>query len=204
MPAAVQRPPLTPDQQKLVESCINLAKHHAIRWAMYLRGRDKHTIYDELYSAALMGLCIAATKFRPELGFRFTTYGTCWIKQSIARQIDHFHPLGSKLARKVKWEAKYRIGSADDDYNPPARPLKDATRNGPEVDMILKCIPEPRTRDMLKLHVLDGYTFATLGVLFGVSRARAQQLVSRELYRLRLLERVRDIREEVQGEAIVG
>lgn len=46
--------------------------------------------YDDIVQEGFIGLMKAASKYDPELGYRFTTYATWWIKQSIQRSItDH-------------------------------------------------------------------------------------------------------------------
>jgi len=43
----------------------------------------------DLIQEGNLGLMRAAEKFDPELGYKFCTYGSCWIRQFIARAIDN-------------------------------------------------------------------------------------------------------------------
>ena len=43
--------------------------------------------FEDLEQAGMIGLLAAAERFRPELGYRFSTYAMWWIRQSITRAI---------------------------------------------------------------------------------------------------------------------
>lgn len=71
-------------KQKLVE--------HNMRYVLTIANRytTSGLNYDDLVQEGCIGLMKAAEKYDPELGYRFTTYATFWIKQSIQRAImDH-------------------------------------------------------------------------------------------------------------------
>jgi RNA polymerase nonessential primary-like sigma factor len=101
-----QSPLLTPDQeralsrrvvqgdfearQKMIEHnlrlVVNIAKHYINRGMTLL----------DLIEEGNIGLMHALEKFDPERGFRFSTYATWWIRQSIERSImnqSRTHPL---------------------------------------------------------------------------------------------------------------
>lgn len=44
-------------------------------------------LWDELYQAACEGVVIAAKKFNPDLGYRFSTYAACYIRKHIAQHL---------------------------------------------------------------------------------------------------------------------
>lgn len=57
-------------------------------WSIAKKWRTAETPglgFDDLFQEGCLGLIRAAEKFRPELGYRFSTYATWWIKQSISR-----------------------------------------------------------------------------------------------------------------------
>lgn len=70
-------------RQKLVESnmrlVINIAKSY----------RSRSIPLEDLIQEGAIGLMQAAERFDPEKGFRFSTYATHWIRQSIGRAIDN-------------------------------------------------------------------------------------------------------------------
>jgi RNA polymerase primary sigma factor len=70
-------------RQKLVEAnmrlVINIAKSY----------RNRTIPLEDLIQEGAIGLMQAAERFDPEKGFRFSTYATHWIRQSIGRAIDN-------------------------------------------------------------------------------------------------------------------
>jgi RNA polymerase primary sigma factor len=54
---------------------------------------------EDLIAEGNMGLMIAVRRFDPEMGYRFTTYASYWIRQSIVRQVeDQSRPVRVPLA----------------------------------------------------------------------------------------------------------
>lgn len=70
-------------KQRLVESnmrlVINIAKAY----------RSKAIPIEDLIQEGAIGLMHAVERFDPEKGFRFSTYATHWIRQSISRALDN-------------------------------------------------------------------------------------------------------------------
>lgn len=70
-------------RQRLIESnmrlVINIAKTY----------RNRTIQLEDLIQEGAIGLMQAAERFDPEKGFRFSTYATHWIRQSIGRAIDN-------------------------------------------------------------------------------------------------------------------
>jgi RNA polymerase primary sigma factor len=70
-------------KQRLIESnmrlVINIAKAYRIR----------NIPLEDLIQEGAIGLMQAADRFDPDKGFRFSTYATHWIRQSIGRAIDN-------------------------------------------------------------------------------------------------------------------
>jgi len=68
-------------RQKMIEHnlrlVVNIAKHYANRGVAFL----------DLIEEGNLGLIHAIEKFDPERGFRFSTYATWWVRQSIERAI---------------------------------------------------------------------------------------------------------------------
>jgi RNA polymerase primary sigma factor len=72
-----------PAKQRLIESnmrlVINIAKTY----------RNRAIPLEDLIQEGAIGLMQAAERFDPDKGFRFSTYATHWIRQSIGRAIDN-------------------------------------------------------------------------------------------------------------------
>ena len=86
------------------------------------RGIPEH----DLVSEGTFGLLRACEKYDPERGFRFSTYSTWWIKQSITRAIteksrvvrvpSHIHEVVMKLVKiEKKFIEKYNRKPSDDE-----------------------------------------------------------------------------------------
>lgn len=70
-------------RQRLIESnmrlVINIAKSY----------RSRAVPLEDLIQEGAIGLMLAIERFDPDKGFRFSTYATHWIRQSIGRAIDN-------------------------------------------------------------------------------------------------------------------
>lgn len=73
-------PPLTAAQQQLAAQYVPLAKDLARRFA---RQPHRYVDRDDLDSAALLGLVLAAQAFRPADGWQFTTYASTKIQGAL-------------------------------------------------------------------------------------------------------------------------
>lgn len=83
------------------------------------RYQNRGMAFQDLAQEGILGLTRACEKFDPERGFRFSTYATWWIKQSIMRAIAdqgrtirlpvHIHDQLSAV-RKAERELKYSLG----------------------------------------------------------------------------------------------
>lgn len=70
-------------KKRLVEAnmrlVVNIAKNY----------RNRSIPFEDLVQEGAIGLMNAVDRFDPERGFRFSTYATHWIKQTIGRALDH-------------------------------------------------------------------------------------------------------------------
>lgn len=94
-----QYPKLTKVQQKLVEEHLWVAGRLAHSARTLTGGFTGCYTKEDLESVALFALCVAATRYKPELGWKFSTYAwtTCrgWIQHALR---DH-----SRLVRIPRW-----------------------------------------------------------------------------------------------------
>jgi RNA polymerase sigma factor (sigma-70 family) len=108
----------------LTESNIRLVVSIAKRY------QRRGLAFQDLTQEGIMGLTKACEKFDPERGFRFSTYATWWIKQSIMRAIAdqgrtirlpvHIHDQVASL-RKAQRELKAELGKDPTDKELAAR-----------------------------------------------------------------------------------
>ncbi len=99
---------MTPYHSNLIESHIWL-----VDW--YLKGRRRD---EDARQCGFIGLCEAAKRFKPELGFAFSTYASFWVRREISRHRTH---LG-------KWS---NISTVDEIY------IEGSTCMQPAIDLML-------------------------------------------------------------------
>jgi len=96
-------------------------KRMAHKYAVHCKG-DRHENFGELYQAGMIGLLRARPRFRPELGFRFATYASWWIRsemQEYAMRNWSIVRTGTTAAQKLLFfklrhlRAKYDDGLGD-------------------------------------------------------------------------------------------
>ena len=97
-------PPLTKAQQKLVEEHMWIAGRLAHSARRLTGGFTGCYTKDDLEGVAFLALCVAATRFQPELGWKFSTFawGTArgWIQHALR---DH-----SRIVKVPRWIAGVR------------------------------------------------------------------------------------------------
>ena len=80
--------------RRLVADNLNLVRAEARRQAAKWAGEEPAGVEEELrrdmVQAGMVGLRRAAEKFRPELGYKFSTYATWWVKQSVTRAVADY------------------------------------------------------------------------------------------------------------------
>ena len=64
----------------------DLVQSHVWLVDWYLRGRRRD---EDARQCGMVGLCEAALRFKPELGFAFSTYAAFWVRREVSRHRDH-------------------------------------------------------------------------------------------------------------------
>ena len=162
---------LTSDQQKLAADNIRLAYKFAKKNSPP-GGMDQ----DEWVSECLHRLCLAARTYKPELGWRFSTYavrclrtGWCSVQTHNTRGMRDY-----RLRRTIG-----ELATNIPDYSEP-RTCPDEVRA--QLDGLLSTLPE-RERLVLKSRAQEK-TLTEIGKELGITRERVRQIQERGISRL--------------------
>ena len=190
-------------RQRMIESNLRLVVKIARRYMN--RGLPLLDLIEE----GNLGLIHAVKKFDPERGFRFSTYATWWIRQTIERaimnqtrtirlpihvvkEIERMKGLNERVC-----SANAPVGQdgerslldtiPDDDHHEPSLQLQGEDLNS-AVEKWLDCLSEKQRAVVERRFGIHGFERATLeqvGAEIGVTRERVRQIQMDALARLR-------------------
>lgn len=189
----------------MITDHLTFAERGASRYFRLYRWRFER---DEFVSAAYTGLVVAARKFDPDRGCKFTTYAFNWIEQHLKRMamIERrqtgwaYRPTRAEAAagahgmvRVVKIAQWPAVVGKDGDVEPfdvpsDADSVEDQVIRDSEQarqrQAILATARTPRVRRMLAAY-LDGRTMQEIADQAGLTRSRVQQILAPALERAR-------------------
>ena len=179
----------------LVEANMNLVRKEARRQAKKWAGDEPSDVREELFrelvQAGVVGLQRAADGFRPELGYRFSTYAMPWIRKTVGAEARDWRESYTHASLDAPvgedGEATVRDLCADEGAADPSEEADAASRRE-YAHRLLATLPE-RDRAMVEMRfgIATGVpaTLREVGKAFGVSTTRADKVINRALLGLR-------------------
>ena len=99
-----KHPTLTPEQQKLVEEHKWIAGRLAHGAKCLTGGHTGSMTREDLESVAYFALCVAATRYKPELNIKYSTYAWNTARGYIQHALRDY----SRMVRTPRWIANYK------------------------------------------------------------------------------------------------
>lgn len=152
--------------------------------ALAFRYRSSGASLTELVSAGCLGVLIAAGRFDPDVGVRFTSYAAYWIRQAmqsvVARENDSSTvSLDDPVPGDEQTTFKDHLADEGESFE---NALKDF-----DVYILLEHpdVITDRERRCLRLRYYEDRTLRQTGESLGITRTRVSQIETRALYKLR-------------------
>lgn len=182
--------PLTPDQQKLVEDHVELARVITRRlWTYHCE-----CALEDLFSAAYFGLVQAAQRYDDTKGAKFSTYMTLPVAGAVMDDVRRERAANgwSKYRANHQLDQRtHRIPWPEYEYEgkvvqwEPATPTPDylVPTHEDRVAIVLSVLPDPRKQRAFQL-LLDGLTYKQVGARLGRSEPWAHQVRAKARQRI--------------------
>ncbi len=161
----------------LVEENIGLVHKWARRYYRYAQGIPTIS-YEDIFLEGIYGLIKAIDKYKPQKG-SFSTYATIWIKQSIRRFLQ-------KERAQLKGRGYLPVQEEEDEQmtleDMPAEEEEELISSDTEsLRKKIEYAPIPeRSKEILKLYFLEGYSLREIGERIGLSKERVRQLIKED------------------------
>lgn len=178
-----------PDENKLVAEHGNMA--HKIAGVMYFRllpCLQQLYIYDDVVQFGIMGLLLANRGFDPSRGVKFSTYAYVCIRRSIERHTARERRALMRMPTCLV--PNFSEGDMDGNNGLPfAPPAKDENKEFTTEEFVrfnrwCFALLEERERTVVEMR-LEKIPYQVIGDSLGVSKARAQQIYAKTIYKLR-------------------
>lgn len=135
----------------LVEHNLRLAMKYAWRILRTEPARRSGLELMDLFQEGVVGLMKAAEFFKPELGFKFSTFAWWWVRQRIQRAIeDEPSPIRIPVTRRTQWYKIRREISTFRNrfgYEPSVE----------ELGAVFNLRPEAVQKELLRMHAAPGF-----------------------------------------------
>lgn len=211
---AKEYPPLTDEQQALVESGLRFAQRVSIDTARWIARhvyqqpspRVIQDIFDQLIGAAYAGLCRGAQVFEKERGNKFLTCAGWWVRQAIGHEIPHLNlyvgPRGLKspahhMVRMQSCLASeqnrtdYEVGDVFDVLDPHVTMWDQQQKKAEDAITFRRLMAElaqvlsPRYLTVLYQRIVMELPLRTIAKNIGVTKERVRQIEEKAIAKIR-------------------
>lgn len=180
----IDYPPLSPQQQALALSCLNLARKLAMRYARTLGA-------DEAVSVAHWALSTAAARYDPARGVKFTTYAGQRVKgylRAAAFAAWQRRLRGGAVYPFTDLAGDLELGLDRPDGGAGPEDLAQGLEGARRLRGWLARLPA-RERAVVEGRFLCGQSLGEIGESLGVSKERVRQIQVQTIQRLRAMAR---------------
>lgn len=152
---------------------------------------------EDLVQEGALGLMRAARLFDPELGVKFSTYASIWIRSHMQKALDKAKPRSKNRAGKAPERAHLSLDKTvregeletyhdivPDPNAPNPEAIAAANQAKTRLRKAIAGLPKQQERRVMTRR-MRGDTFEAIALDFGVTRQRIQQIEAKAIERLR-------------------